>query len=76
MIVTLTPNPSVDRTIFLSDIVLGSVNRSQRSRSEAGGGRERQRDRSMTDGGNAVLRSEGRADQPPRAALTAEPRAE
>ena len=37
MIVTLTPNPSVDRTVFLTDIVLGSVNRSQRSRSEPSG---------------------------------------
>ncbi len=37
MIVTLTPNPSVDRTFFLTDIVLGSVNRSQRSRSEPSG---------------------------------------
>ena len=31
MIVTLTPNPSVDRTVFLDDVVLGSVNRSRRS---------------------------------------------
>jgi 1-phosphofructokinase len=37
MIVTLTPNPSVDRTVFLADLVLGSVNRSQRSRSEPSG---------------------------------------
>jgi 1-phosphofructokinase len=37
MILTLTPNPSVDRTVFLTDIVLGSVNRSQRSRSEPSG---------------------------------------
>jgi 1-phosphofructokinase len=37
MIVTLTPNPSVDRTVFVDDIVLGSVNRSQRSRSEPSG---------------------------------------
>ena len=37
MIVTLTPNPSVDRTVFLDDIVLGSVNRSQRSWSEPSG---------------------------------------
>ena len=28
MIVTLTPNPSVDRTVFLEELVLGSVNRS------------------------------------------------
>lgn len=37
MIVTLTPNPSVDRTVFVDDVVLGSVNRSQRSRSEPSG---------------------------------------
>lgn len=37
MIVTLTPNPSVDRTVFLDDLTLGSVNRSQRSRSEPSG---------------------------------------
>ncbi|MFG1934413.1 1-phosphofructokinase family hexose kinase [Mycobacterium sp. NPDC048908] len=37
MILTLTPNPSVDRTVFLTDIVVGSVNRSQRSRSEPSG---------------------------------------
>jgi len=37
MIVTLTPNPSVDRTVFLTDIALGSVNRSERSRSEPSG---------------------------------------
>jgi 1-phosphofructokinase len=37
MIVTLTPNPSVDRTVFLTDIALGSVNRSQRSWSEPSG---------------------------------------
>ena len=37
MIVTLTPNPSVDRTVFLDDVVLGSVNRSQRSWSEPSG---------------------------------------
>lgn len=37
MIVTVTPNPSVDRTVFLDDIVLGSVNRSRRSRSEPSG---------------------------------------
>ena len=37
MIVTLTPNPSVDRTVFLDDLVLGSVNRSQRSWSEPSG---------------------------------------
>ena len=37
MIVTLTPNPSVDRTVFLDDLTLGSVNRSQRSWSEPSG---------------------------------------
>jgi 1-phosphofructokinase len=37
MIVTLTPNPSVDRTVFVDDVVLGSVNRGQRSRSEPSG---------------------------------------
>jgi 1-phosphofructokinase len=37
MIVTLTPNPSVDRTVFLEDLTLGSVNRSQRSWSEPSG---------------------------------------
>jgi 1-phosphofructokinase len=37
MIVTLTPNPSVDRTIFVDDLVLGSVNRSRRSTSEPSG---------------------------------------
>jgi 1-phosphofructokinase len=37
MIVTLTPNPSVDRTVFLADLALGSVNRSQRSWSEPSG---------------------------------------
>ena len=37
MIITLTPNPSVDRTVFLDDVVLGSVNRSHRSRSEPSG---------------------------------------
>ena len=37
MIVTLTPNPSVDRTVFLEDLVVGSVNRSQRSWSEPSG---------------------------------------
>jgi 1-phosphofructokinase len=37
MIVTVTPNPSVDRTVFVDDVVLGSVNRSQRSRSEPSG---------------------------------------
>src|ERR1700742_1783859 len=37
MIVTLTPNPSVDRTVFLDDVILGSVNRSQRSWSEPSG---------------------------------------
>ncbi len=37
MIVTVTPNPSVDRTVFLRGLVLGAVNRSQRSRSEPSG---------------------------------------
>jgi 1-phosphofructokinase len=37
VIVTLTPNPSVDRTVFLTDIEVGSVNRSQRSWSEPSG---------------------------------------
>ncbi|WP_164478280.1 1-phosphofructokinase [Mycolicibacterium stellerae] len=37
MIVTITPNPSVDRTVLIDDIVLGSVNRSQRSWSEPSG---------------------------------------
>ena len=37
MIVTLTPNPSVDRTVFLTDIEIGSVNRSNRSWSEPSG---------------------------------------
>ncbi|RDH74989.1 1-phosphofructokinase [Mycolicibacterium moriokaense] len=37
MIVTLTPNPSVDRTVFVDDVVLGSVNRSDRSWSEPSG---------------------------------------
>lgn len=37
MIVTVTPNPSVDRTVFVDEIVLGSVNRSQRSWSEPSG---------------------------------------
>jgi 1-phosphofructokinase len=37
MIVTLTPNPSVDRTVFLDAVTLGAVNRSRRSRSEPSG---------------------------------------
>ena len=37
MIVTLTPNPSVDRTVFVDDVVLGSVNRSRRSHAEPSG---------------------------------------
>ena len=37
MILTLTPNPSVDRTVFLDHLVLGSVNRSTRSWSEPSG---------------------------------------
>jgi 1-phosphofructokinase len=37
VIVTLTPNPSVDRTVFIDDVVIGSVNRSRRSCSEPSG---------------------------------------
>jgi 1-phosphofructokinase len=37
MIVTLTPNPSVDRTVLIDDIVLGSVNRGRRSWTEPSG---------------------------------------
>ena len=37
MIITVTPNPSVDRTVFVDDVVLGSVNRGSRSRSEPSG---------------------------------------
>jgi 1-phosphofructokinase len=37
MIVTVTPNPSVDRTVFVDDVVLGAVNRGNRSRSEPSG---------------------------------------
>ena len=37
MIVTVTPNPSVDRTVFLDEVVIGSVNRGRRSRSEPSG---------------------------------------
>ena len=37
MILTLTANPSVDRTVFLDQLVLGSVNRSTRSWSEPSG---------------------------------------
>ena len=37
MIVTLTPNPSVDRTVFVDQLALGSVNRSHRSWSEPSG---------------------------------------
>jgi 1-phosphofructokinase len=37
MIVTLTPNPSVDRTVFVDGLRLGSVNRSHRSWSEPSG---------------------------------------
>jgi 1-phosphofructokinase len=37
MIVTVTPNPSVDRTVFLDDLTRGAVNRSQRSYSEPSG---------------------------------------
>ena len=37
MIVTITPNPSVDRTVFLDELNVGSVNRSRRSWSEPSG---------------------------------------
>ena len=37
MILTLTPNPSVDRTVFLETLALGSVDRNTRSRSEPSG---------------------------------------
>ncbi len=37
MILTLTPNPSVDRTVFLDTLTLGSVNRSTRSWNEPSG---------------------------------------
>ncbi|WP_199255675.1 1-phosphofructokinase [Mycolicibacterium mengxianglii] len=37
MIVTVTPNPSVDRTVFLDELTLGAVNRSRRARSEPSG---------------------------------------
>ncbi|HEY5853358.1 MAG TPA: 1-phosphofructokinase [Aldersonia sp.] len=37
MIVTVTPNPSVDRTVYLDTLVVGSVNRSPRSWSEPSG---------------------------------------
>jgi 1-phosphofructokinase len=37
MILTLTPNPSVDRTVFLDTLTVGSVNRSTRSWSEPSG---------------------------------------
>ena len=37
MIVTLTPNPSVDRTVLIDDIVLGAVNRGRRSWTEPSG---------------------------------------
>jgi 1-phosphofructokinase len=37
MIVTLTPNPSVDRTVVLDDLVRGAVNRGRRSWSEPSG---------------------------------------
>src|SRR4029079_12562916 len=59
MIITLTPNPSVDRTVFVDDIVLGSVNRSQRSWSEPSG-----------KGVNVALALHA-ADVPVRAVVTA-----
>jgi 1-phosphofructokinase len=37
MILTVTPNPSVDRTVFLDDLTHGAVNRSRRSYSEPSG---------------------------------------
>ncbi len=37
MILTITPNPSVDRTIFVESLEHGAVNRSDRSRSEPSG---------------------------------------
>ena len=37
MIITVTPNPSVDRTVFLRTLTVGSVNRGQRSYSEPSG---------------------------------------
>jgi hypothetical protein len=37
MILTVTPNPSVDRTVFLEALIRGSVNRSVRSWSEPSG---------------------------------------
>jgi 1-phosphofructokinase len=37
VIVTVTPNPSVDRTVLIRDLILGAVNRGQRSWSEPSG---------------------------------------
>jgi 1-phosphofructokinase len=37
VIITVTPNPSVDRTVFLPTLTVGSVNRGQRSYSEPSG---------------------------------------
>ncbi|SDZ42573.1 1-phosphofructokinase [Micromonospora pattaloongensis] len=37
MIITLTPNPSVDRTVFIDELPRGTVIRSSRSRSEPSG---------------------------------------
>jgi 1-phosphofructokinase len=37
MIITVTPNPSVDRTVFLERTVLGSVNRAEHATSEPSG---------------------------------------
>lgn len=37
MIITVTPNPSVDRTVFLRTLTVGSVNRGHRSYSEPSG---------------------------------------
>lgn len=37
MILTLTPNPSMDRTLFVSTLALGRISRSDRSRTEPSG---------------------------------------
>jgi hypothetical protein len=58
-------------------LVLLVLLRDQRGRQETGDRRERQRECGETDGGNGCPPEvEGRADQPPRAAWMAEPRAE
>jgi hypothetical protein len=71
--VTDLPDP-VELFLLVLVIVL-LVLGDQRSRRETGGGRERECERGETESGNAVLRGECRADQPPRAACTAEPSA-